>query len=881
MRTKLFFLFFFLGIILFFGLFKKSLSQECKMMDLIFVIDTSTTMNDPGDDGVAKLQAVKNVLIGPQTGCTETSSCIGGDNCCPPDCTDDNDSDCNGYIDVTLRDVDNVGIVHFADGPVLDTHLTDPKSLSKEKIKNLSAGGSADLAGGISYASGEIRNNGRGVPSAMIIITDGEPNSRDSAKMWANSAKEDGIRIVVIGYKITDPDLESFFKNEIATFPEDYFDVSSQDDLKDVLLNQVTPGLLFCDTNPPDLVSAKRDPSGTVFARNPVKLEVTFSDDENSSDWGLDTIVLSWTKDPSWLEKNDIICDHLGLKPSATCSGEIPGSVLNENDTVFWKAKAKDGAGNESFAPSSGSYSFSVASVDIKINPGTSYEGFFVKNQENEIKFIITDSTSDPSDGINYYLRICSPPAEGSTDDAPLICAESSSENKTSDDPVLKQPPENKCEWNDSSYVCTYKITPDDSWGDKAQVFFLPYSLANNFAEATKIVDVYEDVDPPAITVSHTPDPVLDNDRITLTITATDDSGIYLMKICWRENGGDWTCQEWINPDSTTQSIQIGPFSQGTIIEYYGEATDAASPVPNTGKTDIQSFTVFSSQCYDDERNYLGDLTHCAGGSGRCCGGICDTSYSCSLDDECSKETCSGTSWTCAPANEGGDCCQGTNCDGCYPRTSCPNYGGGAGCEMRNYSCNSSGKCVYSVSTYNCDFCSGPTLYDYGCKNGECENINTVLCSSSTNWDGDAIKCNCDCDCYDREEKIGVYCGGKDICTDGKDNDCDGLTDCEEASCDNMAPAVTILAYDNEGNSISDGEKVKEENTNKVRLDVTSFEQDPCNAGVNTVYEVKVFYKLNNGPWNLIIDCVDANADGKCDANPCLLYTSPSPRDRG
>jgi len=871
MRTKSFFLLFFLGIILFFGFFKKTFSEEeCKPLDLILVIDTSTTMDDSGDDGIAKLQAVKNVLIGPQAGCTESSSCIGGDNCCPPECTNDNDSDCNGYVDVSLRDVDKVGVIHFADEPTLDTHLTDSKSLSKEKIKNLSAGGSADLAGGISFANGEIRNNGRGVPSAMIIITDGEPKSRDSAKMWANSAKENGIRIVVIGYKITDPDLKNFFQNDIATFPDDYFDVPSQNELKNVLLNQVTPGLFFCDTNPPDLVSVKRDPSGTIFARNPVTIEATFSDNETSSDWGLDTIVLSWTKDPTWLEKNDIICDHLGLKPSATCKGKIPGSVLNENDTIFWKAKAKDGAENESFVPSSGSYSFSVASVDIKINPGTAQEGFFVKKQENEIKFIISDPTNDPSDGINYYLRICSPPVEGSTDDTPLICTESSSQDKTSDDPVLKQAPTNRCDWSGSSYVCTYAITPDDSWGDKAQVFFLPYNLASNFAEATKIVNVYEDISPPIITISHSPDPVLDKDTVTLTITATDESGIYSMKICWKEVGGEWNCQEWTNPETTTQSIQIGPFSQDTIIEYYGEATDAAYPVPNTGTSDIKSFTVFSSQCYDDKRNYLGDLTHCDGGSGRCCGGICDTSYSCTLDDECSTESCSGTSWTCSPANAGGNCCQGTNCDGCFARISCPNYGGGAGCEIRDYSCNSLGECVYSVSSYNCDFCSGKRLHNYECSGSNCKQIETINCSKSNNWDGDAIRCNCDCNCYDIEEKIGVSCGGKDVCTDFKDNDCDNLIDCQEPSCDDIAPLVMVSAYDSKGIFIPDGGKVKEENTNKVRLSVFSLELDPCGLGLNTVYEVKVFYKLNNGPWSPIIDCKDANADGKCDDNPSL-----------
>ena len=38
----------------------------------------------------------------------------------------------------------------------------------------------------------------------------------------------------------------------------------------------------------------------------------------------------------------------------------------------------------------------------------------------------------------------------------------------------------------------------------------------------------------------------------------------------------------------------------------------------------------------------------------------------------------------------------------------------------------------------------------------------------------------------------------------------------------------------------------------------------------NDVYEVKVFYKLNNGSWSLIIDCKDKDGNGKCDDDPSL-----------
>lgn len=125
--------------------------------------------------------------------------------------------------------------------------------------------------------------------------------------------------------------------------------------------------------------------------------------------------------------------------------------------------------------------------------------------------------------------------------------------------------------------------------------------------------------------------------------------------------------------------------------------------------------------CVDDEWTCesIPDLTNCTGG--KCCAGICDNSYFCILDDECSIEACIGNSWACEAVNEGADCSDGVNGDGCYIYLD--------GCEERDYYC-SSGSCVYNYSNRHTDedvgapYCIGDQLYiehhDYGCLGATC-----------------------------------------------------------------------------------------------------------------------------------------------------------------
>jgi len=211
-----------------------------------------------------------------------------------------------------------------------------------------------------------------------------------------------------------------------------------------------------------------------------------------------------------------------------------------------------------------------------------------------------------------------------------------------------------------------------------------------------------------------------------------------------------------------------------------------------------------NAECYIGTTPINDVTVKCNGGAGRCCGGICDTSFSCSLDDECREEICSGTSWTCGPANEGTNCCDGLDCDGCYSYED--------GCEERDYSC-ASGECVPSISNRHpdaCDIILKYRFWNYGCQHipflGEhCILKNNIDCRLPNNWDGDGILCNCDCDDYDVEETIS-----NGNCTDGKDNDCDSniggndcgggsCIDCEEPACDDEAPTTIITAYDKNG----------------------------------------------------------------------------------
>jgi len=862
----------------------------CQPADIMLVVDRSGSMAYPieGEDKT-KIAAAKEALSGPY--CSGVSECVNDDGCCPTTCSKDNDDDCLGFID-NLKIGDQVGLASFSDGATLDSGLTFSKTEVKETVNALTPAGHTNMAGGIGVAYNELRDNARsGTVKVMIILGDGYPDRphrgddpdypANTAKAIATTAKNNGIRIITIGYNIPEPpegeeldceEYEAFcLMKEIASVPADYHSAPDSAALE-TIYNDIKGSL--CDCKAPDL-TLSRSPANTIYPEDEITI-ISKADD----DYGIGSHELEWTTN-GWLSYDSHTCSPEGK--TDTCSKNI-GSFTS--GTIDFRAKAEDTAGNKTNEDGACAFgSFSVADVTIT-------SGDLIKQRENVVKVHISDPQGK-ADLNSFYLSI----------DSPAL-----SETWKTDKGLMT------CTGTGFELDCVYNVTPDCSWGASGRILVFPYDAVVGFhnpaAEKTVNVNIVEeegepycsdginndcdefidDADPSCdseidtLFISRDPSGVvLNSDTVTLTSTAADASGIQNHKIKYQLNSGGWItafdCWDTAPVDGKCDAdptknigsfdVTIGPFNVGDFVEYKSEATDNNG---YTGYTSTYSFTVQNAECYAGTTPINDVTVKCNGGAGRCCGGVCDTSFSCSLDDECREEICSGTSWTCGPANEGVDCCDGSDCDGCYSYED--------GCEERNYSCTS-GECVPSISDRHpdaCDIILKYRFWDYGCRHipflGEqCILKNNIDCRLPNNWDGDGILCNCDCDSYDVEETIS-----NGNCTDGKDNDCDSniggndcgggsCIDCEEPACDDEAPTTVITAYDKNGIKIlpKEGGNVLDTDTDKVSLNVESVEVSPCATSPNSLYQVKVFYNENDGPWNLIFTCTDADGDSQCD----------------
>jgi Mg-chelatase subunit ChlD len=99
----------------------------------------------------------------------------------------------------------SVGLVKF---DTRAAHICEPQhdlSALAGYVKRLKKGGSTNMAGGIEIATYKLRE--RGGPRAMVIVTDGQPNSTEAAIAAADKAKEIGIDIIAIGTDDADQDL--------------------------------------------------------------------------------------------------------------------------------------------------------------------------------------------------------------------------------------------------------------------------------------------------------------------------------------------------------------------------------------------------------------------------------------------------------------------------------------------------------------------------------------------------------------------------------------------------------------------------------------------------------------------------------------------------
>jgi len=119
----------------------------------------------------------------------------------------------------------------------------------------------------------------------------------------------------------------------------------------------------------------------------------------------------------------------------------------------------------------------------------------------------------------------------------------------------------------------------------------------------------------------------------------------------------------------------------------------------------------------------------------------------------------------------------------------------------RDYFCSESTcTCEYIASIpFDCrdlNGCNGQIYEDHACDGGNCK-ASQYDCSLANNWDGDGVACNCDCGCYDQVEEKGASCNSIDVCSDGIDNDCDGVIDIYDTGCSD--PPVALINCNTSG----------------------------------------------------------------------------------
>jgi len=217
-------------------------------------------------------------------------------------------------------------------------------------------------------------------------------------------------------------------------------------------------------------------------------------------------------------------------------------------------------------------------------------------------------------------------------------------------------------------------------------------------------------------------------------------------------------------------------------------------------------------------------LTACISGDGCCPSGCnpaddadcreCETDGNCDDGNPCTNDTC--VSWVCehTVSSEGLSCGEGKVCCGGECRRACSSAQDCADWFEDNnesfdsncteFSCTDPGNCCYA----NCIISVSPCGPEDGCCpsncnseedpdcetcTDECDTEGTTQCNGNTlescgNCDGDSCLewCNPD-DCSDCSCDCGNYSSDQDEsavnCSDGIDNDCDGLIDCDDVDC--------------------------------------------------------------------------------------------------
>jgi len=181
---------------------------------------------------------------------------------------------------------------------------------------------------------------------------------------------------------------------------------------------------------------------------------------------------------------------------------------------------------------------------------------------------------------------------------------------------------------------------------------------------------------------------------------------------------------------------------------------------------------------------------------------FCDDGNACTADDQCSGGDCAGTAITCDDGNP----CTDDSCDtqsGCVFTPNTVSCDDGNACtaddrcadgECSGYaivcdddnvctddSCDTETGCIFTPNTNNCDDGDTCTMNDI-CSGGSCGGE-----PLDADDDGHVPEACGGDDCDDSNATVnpGIFEGpfGEELCSDGLDNDCDGLTDEDDNGC--------------------------------------------------------------------------------------------------
>lgn len=95
-----------------------------------------------------------------------------------------------------------VGLIQFGS---LATHICEPQKDPQDLLRHLhklEAAGSTNMAAGIRLATSHLENTGW--QRAMLVVTDGSPDSEEDALGVATLAKQKGIQIITLGTEDAD-----------------------------------------------------------------------------------------------------------------------------------------------------------------------------------------------------------------------------------------------------------------------------------------------------------------------------------------------------------------------------------------------------------------------------------------------------------------------------------------------------------------------------------------------------------------------------------------------------------------------------------------------------------------------------------------------------